>query len=188
MIIGVKNYSRAPKSELFCVRISDCIFCPKSKQNHLDFRCCTSLDHFSYKGSHTFFNKMVKTSIRFRLVGISDGSKTKRFRSNFGHMPKTELFNNQTKVVCPKSELVQISVLYCICVFFNIILFKLKFKLLLLKFRNHLEELDKKKPVIVCGDLNVAHTEIDLANPKTNKKNAGFTKEERESECRGQSY
>ena len=40
--------------------------------------------------------------------------------------------------------------------------------------------MDKKKPVVVCGDLNVAHLEIDLANPKANKKNAGFTKEERD--------
>ena len=41
-------------------------------------------------------------------------------------------------------------------------------------FRNYLLELDKKKPVILCGDLNVAHQEIDLKNPKTNRKNAGF--------------
>lgn len=47
-------------------------------------------------------------------------------------------------------------------------------------FRNYLVELDKKKPVIVCGDMNVAHQEIDLKNPKTNRKNAGFTDEERE--------
>ena len=47
-------------------------------------------------------------------------------------------------------------------------------------FRAFLLELDKKKPVIVCGDLNVAHQEIDLKNPKTNRKNAGFTDEERE--------
>ncbi len=47
-------------------------------------------------------------------------------------------------------------------------------------FRNYLSELDKKKPVILCGDLNVAHQEIDLKNPKTNTKNAGFTNEERE--------
>ncbi len=46
-------------------------------------------------------------------------------------------------------------------------------------FRAFLLELDKKKPVIVCGDLNVAHTEIDLKNPKTNRRNAGFTDEER---------
>lgn len=46
-------------------------------------------------------------------------------------------------------------------------------------FRNYLIDLDKKKPVILCGDLNVAHKEIDLKNPKTNKKNAGFTIEER---------
>ncbi|MBE6053754.1 MAG: exodeoxyribonuclease III [Clostridium sartagoforme] len=46
-------------------------------------------------------------------------------------------------------------------------------------FRNYLVELDKKKPVIVCGDLNVAHKEIDLKNPKTNLRNAGFTEEER---------
>ena len=45
--------------------------------------------------------------------------------------------------------------------------------------RNHIKELDAKKPVILCGDLNVAHKEIDLANPKTNKKSAGFTVEER---------
>ena len=47
-------------------------------------------------------------------------------------------------------------------------------------FRNYLLELDKKKPVILCGDLNVAHQEIDLKNPKTNRKNAGFSDEERE--------
>ena len=46
-------------------------------------------------------------------------------------------------------------------------------------FRNYLKELDDKKPVIVCGDLNVANKEIDLKNPKTNRKNAGFTDEER---------
>lgn len=46
-------------------------------------------------------------------------------------------------------------------------------------FRNYLLELDEKKPVILCGDLNVAHQEIDLKNPKTNRKNAGFSDEER---------
>ena len=46
-------------------------------------------------------------------------------------------------------------------------------------FRAYLQELDQKKPVIVCGDLNVAHQEIDLKNPKTNRRNAGFTEEER---------
>lgn len=47
-------------------------------------------------------------------------------------------------------------------------------------FRNYLIELNKTKSVIVCGDLNVAHEEIDLKNPKTNRKNAGFTDQERE--------
>ena len=47
-------------------------------------------------------------------------------------------------------------------------------------FREYLLSLDKTKPVIFCGDLNVAHKEIDLKNPKTNRKNAGFTDEERE--------
>ncbi len=48
------------------------------------------------------------------------------------------------------------------------------------EFRNYLIELDKVKPVILCGDLNVAHKEIDLKNPSTNHHNAGFTDEERE--------
>lgn len=47
------------------------------------------------------------------------------------------------------------------------------------EFRKYLEKLDKIKPVIICGDLNVAHKEIDLKNPKSNRKNAGFTDEER---------
>lgn len=47
-------------------------------------------------------------------------------------------------------------------------------------FKAYLKELEKNKPVIFCGDLNVAHKEIDLKNPKTNRKNAGFTDEERE--------
>ena len=46
-------------------------------------------------------------------------------------------------------------------------------------FLKYLQSLDQKKPVILCGDLNVAHEEIDLKNPKTNRKNAGFTDEER---------
>ena len=47
-------------------------------------------------------------------------------------------------------------------------------------FLNFILELEKNKPVIFCGDLNVAHKEIDLANPSTNRKNAGFTDEERQ--------
>lgn len=47
-------------------------------------------------------------------------------------------------------------------------------------FRNYVCSLDRKKPVIICGDLNVAHKEIDLKNPKTNHKNAGFTDDERQ--------
>ena len=47
------------------------------------------------------------------------------------------------------------------------------------EFRKYLKKIDKIKPVIICGDLNVAHTEIDLKNPKSNRKNAGFTDEER---------
>lgn len=46
-------------------------------------------------------------------------------------------------------------------------------------FRKYLKSLEESKPVIVCGDLNVAHKEIDLKNPKSNRKNAGFTDEER---------
>ena len=47
-------------------------------------------------------------------------------------------------------------------------------------FRAYLQKLDAKKPVILCGDLNVAHEEIDLKNPKTNRMNAGFTDQERQ--------
>ena len=47
-------------------------------------------------------------------------------------------------------------------------------------FRSYLMDLDKVKPVILCGDLNVAHKEIDLKNPKSNRRNAGFTDEERD--------
>ena len=46
-------------------------------------------------------------------------------------------------------------------------------------FRGYLKELEENKPIILCGDLNVAHNEIDLKNPKTNRKNAGFSDEER---------
>lgn len=54
---------------------------------------------------------------------------------------------------------------------------RLRWNKLFLRF---MQRLDEKKPVILCGDLNVAHNEIDLKNPKTNKKNAGFTQEERD--------
>ncbi|MCR5197883.1 MAG: exodeoxyribonuclease III [Prevotella sp.] len=47
-------------------------------------------------------------------------------------------------------------------------------------FRSYLQRLDQQKPVILCGDLNVAHEEIDIKNPKTNRRNAGFTDEERQ--------
>lgn len=52
------------------------------------------------------------------------------------------------------------------------------------RFRNYLLELDAKKPVVVCGDLNVAHQEIDLKNAKSNRNNSGFTPEEREKMTR----
>lgn len=48
-------------------------------------------------------------------------------------------------------------------------------------FLDYLNTLKKNKPIILCGDLNVAHNEIDLKNPKTNTKSAGFTKEERKN-------
>jgi len=47
-------------------------------------------------------------------------------------------------------------------------------------FRNYLKSLESKKPVVVCGDMNVAHSEIDLKNPSSNRNNAGFTDQERE--------
>ena len=47
-------------------------------------------------------------------------------------------------------------------------------------FQTYLHKLDKRKPIIACGDMNVAHQEIDIKNPKTNHKSAGFTDEERE--------
>ncbi|MBO4597086.1 MAG: exodeoxyribonuclease III [Bacteroidaceae bacterium] len=50
-------------------------------------------------------------------------------------------------------------------------------------FQAYLQKLDAQKPVIVCGDMNVAHQEIDIKNPKTNRRNAGFTDEEREKFC-----
>ncbi|XP_052866734.1 recombination repair protein 1 [Anopheles cruzii] len=56
------------------------------------------------------------------------------------------------------------------------------------KFHQYLQELDRKKPVILCGDMNVAHEEIDLANPKTNRKSAGFTQEERDGMTQLLSY
>ncbi len=51
-------------------------------------------------------------------------------------------------------------------------------------FQSYLHKLDQKKPVIVCGDMNVAHQEIDLKNPKTNHNNAGFTDDERQAMTR----
>ncbi len=48
------------------------------------------------------------------------------------------------------------------------------------EFRTYLTALDQSKPVIICGDINVAHQEIDIKNPKTNRRNAGFTDEERD--------
>lgn len=47
-------------------------------------------------------------------------------------------------------------------------------------FKKFIQNLSESKPVIICGDMNVAHAEIDLTNPKTNTKNAGFTPQERE--------
>lgn len=55
-------------------------------------------------------------------------------------------------------------------------------------FDEYVQELDKNKPVIIAGDMNVCHNEIDLANPKTNHKNAGFTKEERDGFTKLLSY
>jgi len=127
---------------------------------------------FEFPGYHTFWNSAEKKGYSGTLVL----SKEKPIDVTYGM--GIEEHDKEGRIICAEYDK-----------FYFITVYTPNSKRELLRldyrmqwedaFRTYLNELVKRKPVIVCGDLNVAHKEIDLKNPKSNVKNAGFTPEER---------
>ena len=141
------------------------------KWQELGYECIiNSAEKKGYSGVATFTKiKPLKTSYNF-----DNQFKSDIFTDQFGNILKegriiTTQFENfyllNTYVPNSKDELARLSIRHDVWD---------------KKILEYIKFLEKTKPVICCGDFNVAHKEIDLANPKTNEKNAGFTKEERE--------
>lgn len=121
------------------------------------------------EGYYCYFNYAEKKG----YSGTALFSKTEPLNVTFGK-------DNEGRVICAEYENC-----YVVCVYTpnsQDELRRLDFRLQWdREFREFVTGLDRKKPVLICGDLNVAHEEIDIKNPKSNIHNAGFTKEERDS-------
>lgn len=127
---------------------------------------------FSPEGYHKYFHSAVKKGYSGTAVYTKKEPISVTFGINGTHMDEGRV------ITCEYDEF------YFVCCYVPNAQNELKRIDYRMEFeddmRSYLSELDKKKPVIYTGDLNVAHEEIDLKNPKTNRRNAGFTDEERE--------
>ncbi len=127
---------------------------------------------FTFEGYHTYWNDAIKPGYSGTLV------ITKKEPLNVVYGIDGEGYNDEGRIITLE---------YKDFYFVNVYVPNSKRELLRLEyrmtfennFRAYLTRLDAKKPVILCGDLNVAHHEIDLKNPQSNRRNAGFTDEER---------
>lgn len=128
-----------------------------------------SAERKGYSGT-AIFTKIKPISIAFDLPG----AKQENFEDGFGN-PLTE-----GRVIAMEFEDFYVVTVYTPNAKRDLARLEYRHKIWDPAFLKYMKQLEKKKPVVFCGDLNVAHKEIDLARPKDNKKNAGFTDEERE--------
>lgn len=128
-----------------------------------------SAQHKGYSGT-AIFTKIKPISIIFDLPGVRDGALEDRFGDAL----------TEGRVITMEFEKYYVVTVYTPNAKRNLERLAYRHKKWDPAFLKHIVDLKKKKPVIVCGDLNVAHKEIDLARPQDNVKNAGFTPQERE--------
>jgi len=155
---GFKDFFDAEQADIFAIQET------KMKENQKDF---------IFEGYHEYWNEADKAGYSGTLV------YTKTKPNNVVYGIDGVDYNDEGRIITLE---------YDDFYFVNVYVPNSKRELLRLDyrmtfedaFRAYLMRLDKEKPVILCGDLNVAHQEIDLKNPKNNRKNPGFTDEERE--------
>ncbi len=154
---GFKNFFENIDADIFCIQETKC----QPEQINLEFKgyksYWNSAERKGYSGT-AIFTKKEPISIKYG-IGMDEHDKegrviTLEFEKNY----VVTIYTPNSKRELERLEYRQIWED---------------------EIRKYLTKLNKKKPVIMCGDLNVAHEEIDLKNPKTNHKNAGFTDEER---------
>ena len=154
---GFEDFFREINADIFCIQETKC----QNGQVDLNFEGYTSYWNSAEKKGYSgtaIFTKKVPLNVTYG-IGIEEHDKEGRVISlEFEDFYMINIYTPNSKRELERLEYRQIWED---------------------EIRKYLLNLNKKKPVIVCGDLNVAHKEIDLKNPKTNRRNAGFTDEER---------
>ena len=154
---GFRDFFNEINADIFCIQETKC----QKEQIELEFEGYTSYWNSAEKKGYSgtaIFTKQKPISVKY---GIGKEEHDKEGRVITLEFEKFYLVTNYTPNA--KRELERLE-------------YRMEWED---EIRNYLLKLKKTKPVIMCGDLNVAHEEIDLKNPKTNKGNAGFTNEER---------
>ncbi len=155
---GFKNFFEEENADIFCIQETKC----QDGQIELEFdgykSFWNSAEKKGYSGT-AIFTKKEPISVKYG-IGIEEHDKEGRVITlEFDNFYMVDIYTPNSKRELERLEYR--------CIWED-------------EIRKYLLKLNKKKPVIMCGDLNVAHKEIDLKNPKTNRGNAGFTDEERE--------
>jgi exodeoxyribonuclease-3 len=128
-----------------------------------------SAEKKGYAGT-AIFTKVKPISITYDIPGVLNG----RFQDSFGNTL------SEGRIIAAEFEKFHLVTVYTPNAKRGLERLVFRHKVWDPEFLAYIKKLEKKKPVVFCGDLNVAHKEIDLARPKDNRKNAGFTDEERE--------
>lgn len=154
---GFKDFFRDVNADIFCIQETKC----RPEQISLEFEGYTSYWNSAEKKGYSgtaIFSRIKPKSVAYG-IGIEEHDKEGRVITlEFDNFYIVNIYTPNSKRGLERLEYRQIWED---------------------EIRKYLLKLDKKKPVVMCGDLNVAHKEIDLKNPKTNRHNAGFTDEER---------
>ena len=154
---GFKEFFKKVDADIFCIQETKC----QEGQIDLEFEGYTSYWNSAEKKGYSgtaIFTKIKPLSVRYG-IGIEEHDKEGRVITlEFNDFYMVNIYTPNSKRELERLEYRQVWED---------------------EIRKYLLELNKKKEVIMCGDLNVAHKEIDLKNPKTNRRNAGFTDEER---------
>lgn len=128
-----------------------------------------SAEKKGYAGT-AIFTKVKPLSITYDIPGVKNG----RFEDSYGNTL------SEGRIIAMEFDAFHLVTVYTPNSKRGLERLDFRHKVWDVEFLKYMKKLEKTKPVVFCGDLNVAHTEIDLARPKDNKKNAGFTNEERE--------
>ena len=155
---GFKDFFEQANADIFCIQESKC----QEGQVELDFKGYKSYWNYAEKKGYSgtaIFTKKEPLNVKYG-IGIEEHDKEGRVITlEFDKFYMVNVYTPNSKRELERLEYRQVWED---------------------DFRKYLLKLNETKPVIMCGDLNVAHEEIDLKNPKTNRRNAGFTDEERE--------